>query len=160
MGKSEYVDNKKFYQEIVEYKELVARSADLPPVPEYIAKCFLEIANGLSYRPNFINYTYKEEMILDGVENCLRYCLNFDGEKSKNPFSYFTQIIYYAFLRRIEKEKKQSYIKNKLTSNYEHVADSSVKVYYDDDLINDFERKIEERKQTKTNENSLEKFIE
>ena len=160
MGKNNYVDNKKFYKEMIEYKELVAESEGQPPVPEYIAKCFLEIANGLSYRPNFINYTYKEEMILDGVENCLRYCLNFNGEKSKNPFSYFTQIIYYAFLRRIEKEKKQSYIKNKLTSHYEHIVDPSIKVYYDDDLIDDFERKIEERKQLRTISNSLEKFIE
>ena len=159
MGKNDYVDNKKFYKEMIEYKELVEESGELPPVPEYIASCFLEIANGLSFRPNFINYTYKEEMILDGVENCLRYCLNFDGEKSKNPFSYFTQIIYYAFLRRIEKEKKQSYIKNKLTSHYENIVDPSIKVYYDDDLINDFERKIEERKQLRNTEIGLEKFI-
>ena len=159
MGKNDYVDNKKFYKEIMEYKELVAESEGVPPVPEYIASCFLEIANGLSFRPNFINYTYKEEMVLDGVENCLRYCLNFDGENSKNPFSYFTQIIYYAFLRRIEKEKKQSYIKNKLTSHYEGRVDSGTKVYYDEDLINDFERKIEERKQLRNTETGLEKFI-
>ena len=74
-----------------------------PSATEYMGKCFLDIANGLSFRPNFINYTYKEEMISDGIENCLQYCSNFNPDASKNPFSYFTQIIYYAFVRRIEK---------------------------------------------------------
>ena len=87
---------------------------DTPRITDYIGQCFLKIANGLSYRPNFINYTYKQEMISDGIENCLQYIHNFDPEKSKNPFSYFTQIIYYAFIRRIQKEKKQSHIKNKM----------------------------------------------
>ena len=79
-----------------------------PPVTNYIGECFLKIANGLSYRPNFINYTYRSEMVSDGIENCLQYIHNFDPEKSKNPFAYFTQIIYYAFLRRIQKEKETS----------------------------------------------------
>ena len=70
--------------------------------------------NGLSYRPNFINYSYRQEMISDGIENCLQYVHNFDPDKSKNPFSYFTQIIYFAFIRRIQKEKKQAHIKNKM----------------------------------------------
>ena len=78
-----------------------------PPVTNYIGECFLKIVNHLSYRPNFINYTYREEMISDGIENCLQYVHNFNPEKSDNPFAYFTQIIYYAFLRRIQKEKKQ-----------------------------------------------------
>ena len=76
--------------------------------PEYLTTLVsvsLKIANGLSYRPNFINYTYRQEMISDGIENCLQYIHNFDPEKSKNPFAYFTQIIYYAFIRRIQKEK-------------------------------------------------------
>ena len=85
-----------------------------PPVTNYIGECFLKIATHLSYRPNFINYTYRDEMISDGIENCLQYVKNFNPEKSKNPFAYFTQIIYYAFLRRIAKEKKQSHIKNKM----------------------------------------------
>ena len=85
-----------------------------PPVSNYIAESFLKIAEHLSYRPNFMNYPYREEMVGDGIENCLMYAHNFDPEKSKNPFSYFTQIIYFAFLRRIEKEKKQSYIKYKI----------------------------------------------
>ena len=88
-----------------------------PPVTNYIGECFLKIANHLSYRPNFINYTYRDEMISDGIENCLQYCGNFNPEKSKNPFAYFTQIIYYAFLRRIAKEKKQQHVKHQIISN-------------------------------------------
>jgi hypothetical protein len=94
-------------------KELAAERK-IPPVTDYIGKCFLDIANHLSYRPNFINYPYREEMIGDAIENCLMYASNFDPNKSKNPFSYFTQIIYFAFLRRIAKEKKQMYIRYKM----------------------------------------------
>ena len=90
------------------------RGRKQPPISDYIGECFLKIANHLSYRPNFINYTYKEDMISDGIENCLQYVTNFDPEKSNNPFAYYTQIIYYAFIRRIQKEKKQTTIKQKL----------------------------------------------
>ena len=87
----------------------------LPPkVSDYMGECFYKIATHLSYRPNFINYTYREEMVGDGIENCIRYAKNFNPEKSKNPFAYFTQIIYYAFLRRIAKEKKQTTIRKRL----------------------------------------------
>ena len=110
-----YVDNEEFLVAMVAWKVTVAdaeSSGDQKPgVTEYIGKCFLDIATHLSYRPNFIGYSYREEMISDGIENCLMYCSNFDSAKSSNPFSYFTQIIYYAFLRRIQKEKKQQYIK-------------------------------------------------
>jgi len=113
-----YVDNEKFFEEMSAWKLLVIEAQESdepkPPVNEYIGKCFLDIAEHLSYRPNFMNYAYREEMIGDGIENCLMYAHNFNPEKSKNPFSYFTQIIYYAFLRRIQKEKKQIYIKYKL----------------------------------------------
>ena len=112
-----YVDNKLFFEEMKKWKKMIADAEDVgepkPPVTDYIGNCFLKIAEHLSYRPNFINYAFREEMVGDGIENCLMYCSNFDPEKSKNPFSYFTQIIYYAFLRRIQKEKKQSYIKYK-----------------------------------------------
>ena len=112
-----YVDNKQFFEEMKEWKVVVNDAENLgepkPPVTDYIGECFLKIAEHLSYRPNFINYPFREEMVGDGIENCLMYCSNFDPEKSKNPFSYFTQIIYYAFLRRIQKEKKQNYIKYK-----------------------------------------------
>ena len=113
-----YVDNKKFLQAMIDWnkeiKEAEGVGEERPPVSNYIGECFLKIATHLSYRPNFINYTYREEMISDGIENCLQYATNFDPEKSKNPFAYFTQIIYYAFLRRIAKEKKQSHVKNKM----------------------------------------------
>ena len=120
-----YVDNAKFLQAMKDWKEACKDAEEMgeevPPVTNYIGECFLKIANGLSYRPNFINYTYRSEMVSDGIENCLQYIHNFDPEKSKNPFAYFTQIIYYAFLRRIQKEKKQTHIKNKIIEkqNYE-----------------------------------------
>ena len=113
-----YVDNKKFHQAMIDWKEKckdAEEAGDDPPrITNYIGSCFLKIANGLSYRPNFINYTYRQEMISDGIENCLQYIHNFNPEKSKNPFAYFTQIIYYAFIRRIQKEKKQTHTKHKI----------------------------------------------
>ena len=113
-----YVNNKEFLQAIVERKTLIkeAESVGEPPpqITNYLGECILKIANHLSYRPNFINYTYREEMISDGIENCLQYIDRFDPEKSSNPFAYFTQIIYYAFVRRITKEKKQQQIKEKM----------------------------------------------
>ena len=116
-----YVDNKKFLEAMVNYKDKVnsAKENDRkkPDVTNYIGECFLKIANHLSYRPNFINYTYRDDMISDGIENCLQYMNNFDPAKSTNPFAYFTQIIYYAFIRRIQKEKKQSLVKQKLIAN-------------------------------------------
>ena len=112
--KPHYVDNKKFLQAMIDWRETWPDEDNIPPVTNYIGECFLKIATHLSYRPNFINYTYRDEMISDGIENCLQYVKNFNPEKSKNPFAYFTQIIYYAFLRRIQKEKKQSHVKNKM----------------------------------------------
>ena len=113
-----YVNNKEFLAAIVERKELIAEAeaadAPVPQISNYLGECILKIANHLSYRPNFINYTYREEMISDGIENCLQYIDRFNPEKSKNPFAYFTQIIYYAFVRRIQKEKKQQMIKEKI----------------------------------------------
>ena len=116
--KPHYVDNKKFLAAIIERKVLLkeAEAADepKPQITNYFGECILKIANHLSYRPNFINYTYREEMISDGIENCLQYIDKFDPNMSSNPFAYFTQIIYYAFVRRITKEKKQQMIKEKL----------------------------------------------
>ena len=85
-----------------------------PPIPNYLGECFLKIATHLSYKPNFVNYMFREDMISDGIENCVQYIHNFDPAKSNNPFAYFTQIIHYAFLRRIQKEKKQLDIKTKI----------------------------------------------
>ena len=122
-GGAHYVNNAEFLVAMKEYrvKVLAAKEAGLskkedgwPQVPHYIGDCLMKIGTHLSYKANFINYSYREDMILDGVENCLQYIDNFDPERSNNPFAYFTQIIYYAFLRRIAKEKKQTYIKGKL----------------------------------------------
>jgi hypothetical protein len=114
---SHYIDNKKFLEEIINYKKEVkkAKRENLPKpgVNNYIGQCFMDIAENLAKKPNFANYPFKEEMIGDAVENCMMYTTNFDPAKSKNPFAFFTQIIFYAFLRRIQKEKKQLYIKMK-----------------------------------------------
>ena len=113
-----YVNNKEFLAAIVEYKEKVALAAERgeakPRITNYLGECFLKIATHLSFKPNFVNYMFKDDMVCDGIENCVQYINNFNPEKSKNPFAYFTQIIHYAFLRRIQKEKKQDTIKQRL----------------------------------------------
>ena len=125
--KQHYVDNEKFLVVMSEYREEYLRSKDedleLPIIPDYAGECFLKIAERLSHRPNFINYAFREEMVSDGIENCVMYASNFNPEKSSNPFAYFTQIIYFAFLRRIEKEKKQLYIKYKTMDEYNSIED-------------------------------------
>ena len=114
-----YINNADFLAALVDYQDGVKKAkknkTEPPPIPNYIGECFMKIAEGLSHKPNFINYTYRDEMMSDGIENCLMYFSNFDPTKSKNPFAYFTQIIYFAFLRRISKEKKQTYVKYKAT---------------------------------------------
>ena len=116
-----YVNNAEFLQAMKEWKQRCKEAEEegdpQPPVTNYIGECFLKIANHLSYRPNFINYTYRDEMISEGIENCLQYASNFNPDKSNNPFAYFTQIIYYAFIRRIQKEKKQQHVKHKIIEN-------------------------------------------
>ena len=113
-----YVNNKELLQALIVYREKVthAKENDLPKprITNYLGECFLKIATHLSYKPNFVNYMFRDDMISDGIENCVQYIHNFDPEKSKNPFAYFTQIIHYAFLRRIQKEKKQLDIKTKI----------------------------------------------
>ena len=113
-----YVNNKEFLAAIVAYRESV-QLADIqgkprPRITNYLGECFLKIATHLSFKPNFVNYMFKDDMISDGIENCVQYINNFNPEKSQNPFAYFTQIIHYAFLRRIQKEKKQLDIKNRI----------------------------------------------
>jgi len=116
-----YVDNKQLYTVILQYKVDVenaeVQGLSKPQIPNYVGECILLIAQRLATKPNFINYSYREEMISDGIENCISYFDNFDPSKSDNPFAYFTQIIYFAFLRRIQKEKKQVYIKHKTAEN-------------------------------------------
>ena len=125
--KQHYVNNADFLAAIIKYKEKVKNAEEQglpkPRVNNYIGGCFLKIATHLSYRPNFINYMYKDDMVCDGIENCIQYIDNFDPAKSKNPFAYFTQIVYYAFLRRIAKEKRQMEIRDKIIekSGYQEV---------------------------------------
>ena len=113
-----YVNNRDFLDALIEYREKVAEAAandrPKPRITNYIGSCFLKIATHLSYKSNFVNYMYREDMISDGIENCVQYIHNFDPNKSRNPFAYFTQIIHYAFLRRIQREKRQLDIKNKI----------------------------------------------
>ena len=112
------VNNKQLLEALIVYKSKVKEALEnekpKPRITNYLGECFLKIATHLSYKPNFVNYMFREDMISDGIENCVQYINNFDPEKSRNPFAYFTQIIHYAFLRRIQKEKKQMEIKNKI----------------------------------------------
>ena len=129
-----YVNNKEFLAALIKYQEdiEIARLQDKtkPVIPRYIGECFLKIANHLSFKPNFVNYMFKEDMISDGIENCVQYIHNFNPEKSQNPFAYFTQIIHYAFLRRIQREKRQLEIKNKIIekSGYQEVFNDDNKI--------------------------------
>jgi hypothetical protein len=121
-----YVNNADFSQAVVDYVSTVNKAKkdkiEIPKVPDYVAQCFLRIAEGLSHKANFIRYTYREEMVMDAVENCLKAINNYDIEAATrtgkpNAFAYFTQITWYAFLRRIAKEKKQQEIKMKYIAN-------------------------------------------
>lgn len=122
-----YVNNKEFLVAIIAYKQEISDAEVLgkpkPRITNYLGECFLKIATHLSYKPNFVNYMFKDDMVCDGIENCIQYINNFNPEKSQNPFAYFTQIIHYAFLRRIQREKKQMEIKNKILerSGFEEV---------------------------------------
>jgi len=117
--KKEYINNSDFVSALMEHKRHrefnKEHNMPAPQLSNYIGECFMKIAEGLSHTHKFINYSYREEMKADGIENCLMYYHNFDPLKSNNAFAYFTQIIYYAFLRRIAKEKKQLYVKYKAT---------------------------------------------
>lgn len=150
-----YVNNKELLEALIVYRTKVEKSYlknfgkdlteqpkdqrakrwdDKPQITNYLGECFLKIATHLSYKPNFVNYMFRDDMISDGIENCIQYIHNFDPEKSKNPFAYFTQIIYYAFLRRIQKEKRQLDIKDKIIekSGFDEIAsvDSTDEMYH------------------------------
>ena len=172
--KEHYVNNKEFLAAMTEYRKLCTDAEesgeDKPPVSNYIGECFLKIANHLSYRPNFINYSYRDEMISDGIQNCLQYAHNFDPEKSKNPFAYFTQIIYYAFIRRIAVEKKQTHVKNMMVEKQSY--ESFVTMEGDDTVYNidlpydvllnqlDHNVEVRETKKQETKKKGLEIFME
>ena len=174
-----YVDNKVFLQAMTDWKnkckiaeeeqkDLPKEDKVRPQVTNYIGECFLKIATHLSYRPNFINYTYRDEMIADGIENCLQYCGNFDPEKSKNPFAYFTQIIYYAFLRRIAKEKKQTHVRNKMIESVSYeswtVNEGDTNKYvvqgFDPNIMLPDEDVYKPKNKTKVKAKGLENFME
>jgi len=173
-----YIDNKKFYTAIIQYKrdcaEAQERGLEPPRIPPYIGECLYKIATRLSLKPNFISYTYRDEMISDGLENCINYLNNFNPEKSSNPFAYFTQIIWYAFLRRIDKEKKHLYIKQKTLENFYFEGmlaeqsiegDKTVTVNLDNDymkaLVVSYDKKQSEKvNKRKAKKLGLEKFYE
>ena len=163
-----YIDNEKFLKEMIIYKrkfdEAKSKNKPQPMISEYLGECFMKIAQRLSFRPNFINYAFKDDMISDGIENCVQYIKNFNPEKSSNPFAYFTQIIYYAFIRRIQKEKKQLYIKYKtmesapsLSENVEVSANDRDKGYTQETMnadqkaiMYDFIKNFEDAKKAKS----------
>ena len=173
-----YVNNKDFSAAVVEYvksvQEADASGDPTPEVPQYIAECFLKIAEGLSHKSNFVRYTYREEMVMDAVENCLKAITNYDidaATRSGNPnaFAYFTQISYYAFVRRIQREKRQSDIRMKFmeesgldgfleesddqqvnsdnASFVESLRDRIDKVHVKDQVLKDFEREYNRSQQ-------------
>ena len=171
-----YVDNKKFYEALVNYRqqvnEAVSKGIDKPQISNYLGDCFIKIATHLSYKANFINYTFKDDMISDGIENCLTYFENFDTTKSSNAFAYFTQIIYYAFLRRIRKEKKQLYVKYKATEQfgildehellgYEEATGKQFEMYDNiSEFIETFEETKKKKKEEKASKKGIENFLE
>jgi DNA-directed RNA polymerase specialized sigma subunit len=174
------VNNEKFLEQMKEFRSKVQHAKEnglqRPRVPEYIGECIFKIASHLARKPNFANYTFKDDMISDGVENCLLYIDNFDPEKSSNPFAYFTQIIYYAFLRRIQKEKKQLYVKYKSMENevinslIENNGEDLVAGHlngilhdsYSEEFIRDFINTFEDNKRRKVRKrkSKLEEFME
>lgn len=170
-----YVNNKDFLQALIAYRESCKEAQELgkpePLVPNYIGECFLKIAEHLSRKPIFLYYSFREEMIGDGIENCIMYFRNFDETKSNNPFAYFTQIIYYAFFRRIAKEKKQLYAKYKATEQFgilnggEMYEDENgnLKQFEMYENISEFIQNYEDAKNNKKKKlkaKGLEKFIE
>jgi DNA-directed RNA polymerase specialized sigma24 family protein len=179
-AKRNYVNNPEFLQAIIEYKKLCQDAEEAgepsPQIPNYIGECIYQISTRLATKPNFSGYTYKEEMISDGLENAIQALGNFDPTKSSNPFAYFTQIIWYAFLRRIDKEKKQVYIRHKVTENsmvhgtmVEHgeggeqgeVSYVDLQNDYITDFVETYEKRMETKKKATTkSRKGLEKFMD
>ena len=169
-----YINNADFLKALIDYRTACdeAKRNDKPDpiVPNYIGECFIKIAEHLSRKPNFVSYSFRDEMIADGIENCIMYFRNFNPDKSNNPFAYFTQIIYFAFLRRITREKKQLYVKYKATEQFGILdegemfedAEGNMQQFqmYDNiaEFIHTFEENKKAKKKTKTK--GLENFIE
>jgi DNA-directed RNA polymerase specialized sigma24 family protein len=173
----DYIDNEKFFGEMSEFIagiKLAEKNGEEKPIPnDYIGKCLFDLATHLSFNQSFINYSYKEDMISDAVENCLTYIHNYDPEKSNNPFAYFTTISWYAFIRRINKEKRQTYLKYKsaenmgLTSGLSHTQENDDETYNEssyvdylnqsNNIIESYENSMNEK--TKKRKKGLEKFM-
>lgn len=174
MAKNHYVNNADFLKAMIDHKakckEALETNSKKPPIPAYMAKCLMMIAENLSHKPNFNSYTFREEMVGDAIENCIMYFDNFDPTKSSNPFAYFTQITYYAFLRRIHKEKKQLYVKYKATEQmgildeFEQLEleDGTTKQFELYDNISEFIGNYEEtkRKKKQVKKTKLELFMD
>ena len=171
-----YVNNKEFYAAMVEYK-IICRAAEeagkeQPRIPEYLGMCIYKIATKLSNRPNFINYSYKDEMIGDGIENAILNIRSFNPDKYDNPFAYFTQCIFNSFVQRINKEKKQQYVKYKSLENaiisndqfvFQDADDKIITGGYNEAAINaisSFENIMQKKKDATKEKKALENFIE
>lgn len=160
--KKPYVNNAKLYGVMCGYatsrNQAEKEGKRLPPIPNYVGECFILICTKLAGKGNFVSYSYKDEMISDAIENCVAAVDSFDPDKSKNPFAYFTQIAWYAFIRRIAKEKKQTAIKHKNFMNNDMVNElmhdtfypsQSVNNEYSNEVIRSYEEKIEKSKKPK-----------
>jgi hypothetical protein len=170
--KTHYVNNADFLNALIDYREKCSiakkQNKPEPSIPNYIGECFMKIAEHLSRKPNFVMYSFRDEMIGDAIENCILYFRNFDPNKSKNPFAYFTQIIYFAFLRRIAREKKQLYVKYKATEQFGILDEGEL--YEDEngnlkqfemyDNISEFIHTFEETKKSKKKKKGIAKGIE
>lgn len=174
-----YVHNPDLLAALIKYqdecKQAEAEGLDQPQIPDYIGKCILLIARRLSTAGNFCNYSYRDEMISDGVENAIKYGIkNFSVEKTTNPFGYFSQIMYWAFVRRIKKEQRELYVKHKVTQNsvimgeaYEQSAFSDAGsadfIDLDNDYMNEFvknyEKNLEAKRTKPAKKQGLEKFV-
>lgn len=170
--KDHYINNANFLKALIEYKqkceEAVAAGKPEPKIPNYVGECFIKIAERLCRKPNFSSYTFKDEMIADAIENCMMYFRNFNPDRSKNPFAYFTQIIHNAFIRRIIKERKQLYVKYKATEQFGLLESDLLLDASDDskmpqietyDNISEFIEKFETNMKKKKKPKGIEKFI-
>tara|TARA_R110002050_G_scaffold296666_1_gene456943 strand:+ start:20 stop:616 length:597 start_codon:yes stop_codon:yes gene_type:complete len=184
--KPHYVNNKQFSQSVVDYvtsvNEAREKMLDEPRITEYIGTCFLKIAEGLSHKPNFVGYTYREEMVMDAVENSIKAIMNYDVKKATrtglpNAFAYFTQITYFAFLRRIAKEKKQQDIKEKYIDHagasafmdigdhpdsngiVDRVRYKSQRIRHNDDKVKQFGKELKKKRAKKKIIGGLDKFL-
>ena len=180
MSSKHYINNRTLLEELVKHRENCAKAAAdgliKPRIPEYIGECFFKIATRLSTKWKFVNYTYRDEMISDAIENCVAVVHNFDPSKSSNPFAYFTQIIGNAFIRRIMKEKKQTYVKYKYMQKMmfdgglatqgdieeiKEIDSTYANMDHVNDLIRDYETYVKNtREKTKKAKKGIEKFVE